>query len=71
MSEIKASKGARPVITVFLVVGVLLLAGAIALGVFFCGENSLRVQVDAAIKQIGPRFNSDGDRGEGRYVDFS
>lgn len=46
MSEIKASKGARPVITVFLVVGVLLLAGAIALGIFFAVENSSRVQVD-------------------------
>ena len=71
MSEIKASKGARPVITVFLVVGVLLLAGAIALGIFFAVENSSRVQVDAAITQIVPRYNSDGDRVYDVYVDFT
>lgn len=71
MSGIKASKGARPVITVFLVVGVLLLAGAIALGIFFAVENSSRVQVDAAITQIVPRYDSDGDRVYDVYVDFT
>lgn len=71
MAQIKASKGGRTAMIVFTVVGVLLLAGAIALGIFFAADNNSRVPVQATITEIFGHYDSDGDRSYDVYADFT
>ena len=71
MAQIKASKGGRTAMIVFTVVGVLLLAGAIALGIFFAADNNSRVPVQATITEIFGHYDGDGDRSYDVYADFT
>ena len=68
---IKESKGQRPALTVFFVIGVLLLCGAIALGIYFAADSAKKVEVQAVITQIEPYTDEDGERQYDVYADYT
>lgn len=70
MAVIKESKGARPAMAAFFVIGVLLLCAAVGLGVYFAADSANKAEVQAVITRIEPYTDDDGERQYDVYVDF-